>query len=44
VSKHDKILESHLDNPVPNSRIKYTSPDMQNEIIGISGDMNAKKL
>jgi hypothetical protein len=44
VSKHDKILESHLDNPVPNSRIKYTSPDMQNEIIGISGDMIREKI
>jgi len=33
-----------LDNPVPNSRIKYTSPDMQNEIIGISGDMIREKI
>jgi hypothetical protein len=26
VSKHDEILQSHLYNTEPNSRIKYTSP------------------
>jgi len=44
VSKHDEILQSHLYNPVTNSRIKYTSPDIQNDIIGISGEMLPEKI
>ena len=43
VSKHDEILQYHLDNPVPNSRIKYTSPDIQKKIIEISGEMVGEK-
>ena len=39
VFKHDEILQSHLDYSVPNSRIKYISPDIQKDIIGISGEM-----
>jgi hypothetical protein len=37
VFKHDEILQSHLYNTEPNSRIKYTSPDIK--IIKISGEM-----
>jgi hypothetical protein len=37
VSKYDEILQSHLYNTEPNSRIKYTSPDIK--IIKISGEM-----
>jgi hypothetical protein len=37
VSKHDEILQSHLYNTEPNSRIKYTSPDIK--IIKISGEI-----
>jgi len=44
VSKHDEILQSHLYNPVTNSRIKYTSPDIQNDIIGIRGKMLPAKI
>ena len=29
----------HLDNPVPNSRITFTSPDIQNKVIEISGEI-----
>ena len=39
VSKHDEMLQSYLNNPVTNSRIKYTSPDIQNDIMGIYGEM-----
>ena len=38
VPKHDEILQS-MDNPVPNSRIKYKSPDIQNKIIENSGEI-----
>jgi hypothetical protein len=44
VFKHDEILLSRLDNPVPNSRIKYISPDIQKDIIGISAKWYVKKL
>jgi hypothetical protein len=33
-----------LDNPVPKSRIKYTSPDTQNKIIEISDEMVGEKI
>ena len=32
VFKHDEILQSRLDNPVPNSRIKYISSDIYRRI------------
>ena len=46
VSKHDKILQYHLDNTVStfNHIIKYTSPDIQNKIIEISGEMVRQAL
>ena len=44
VSKYDEILQYHLDNPVPKSRIKYTSPDKQNKIIEISDEMVGEKI
>jgi len=43
VSKHDEILQSHLDNPVSISRIKYTSLDIQNNIIEIGGEIVGEK-
>ncbi len=43
-SKHDEILQSHLDTPLPNSRIKYISPDIQNKIIEINSEMVREKL
>ena len=33
IAQNDRILEGHLDNAPYNS--KYTSPDIQNELIGI---------
>jgi hypothetical protein len=36
VSKLDEIVQFHLYNTEPNSRIKYTSPDIK--IIKISGE------
>ena len=44
MSKHDEILQSHLNYPVTNSRIKYTSPDIQNDITGINGEMLPEKI
>jgi hypothetical protein len=32
VFKHDEILQSRLDNPVPNSMIKYISSDIYRKI------------
>jgi hypothetical protein len=32
VFKHDEILQSRLDNPIPNSRIKYISSDIYRRI------------
>ena len=43
-SKHEEILQSHLDTPLPNSRIKYTSPYIQNKIIEINSEMVREKL
>jgi len=39
-------IQYHLDNPVPKSRIKYTSPDIQNKIpvIEISDEMVGEKI
>jgi hypothetical protein len=42
VSKHDEIVQSHLYNTEPNSRIKYTSPDIK--IIKISGEMVGERI
>ena len=42
VSKHDEIIQSHLYNTEPNSRIKYTSPDIK--IIKISGEMVGERV
>jgi hypothetical protein len=42
VSKHDEILQSHPYNTDPNSRIKYTSPDIK--IITISGEMVGERV
>ena len=42
VSKHDDILQSHPYNTEPNSRIKYTSPDIK--IIKISGEMVGERI
>ena len=42
VSKHDEIVQSHLYNTEPNSRIKYTYPDIK--IIKISGEMVGERV
>ena len=44
VSPCHEHLWYHLDNPVPKSRIKYTSPDTQNKIIEISDEMVGEKI
>jgi hypothetical protein len=44
VSPCHERLWYHLDNPVPKSRIKYTSPDTQNKIIEISDEMVGEKI
>jgi hypothetical protein len=41
-SKQDEILQSHPYNTEPNSRIKYTSPDIK--IIKISGEMVCERV
>ena len=42
VSKLDEIVQFHLYNTEPNSRIKYTSPDIK--IIKISGEMVCERV
>ena len=42
VSKHDEILQSYPNNTEPNSRRKYTSPDIK--IIKISGEMVGERV
>jgi hypothetical protein len=44
VSKHDNILQSHLDNTVPNSKMKYIYPDTQKNIVGISDEVVREKI
>ena len=41
-ANRDEILKHHLNNPL--TKVKYTSPDIQNEIINICRDMERTKI
>ena len=44
VSKHVNILQSHPNNPVPNSKMKYIYPDTQKNMGGISCEIVREKI
>jgi hypothetical protein len=43
-AKQDEILKFHLENTLTKLKVKYTSPDTQNEIINICGEFVRKRI
>jgi hypothetical protein len=43
-AKQDEILKFHLENTLTKLKVKYTSPDIQNEIINICGEIVRKRI